>query len=242
MITIAIPALNEAKHIGALLDSLAVQDFNEDIEVIVADAGSTDATREVVESYGNRFARVEVVPGGMPAVGRNHAARAGAGDPIFFIDADIIIPDHAFLQESVAYFREHNLAVAAALLVPRSEKTIDKLGTHALNVIHRVMQFAWPGGIMCVVARRDVFEKVGGYPEDVLISEDYDFVAACAKHGRCGILQLPVTFSVRRLEKDGRVNSAWKYIKVLVHRALFGPVRKPIVEYDFHYSEREDGA
>ena len=55
MITIVIPALNEEKHIGILLKSLSDQNFKEEIEVVVADAGSTDKTKEAILSHAGHF-------------------------------------------------------------------------------------------------------------------------------------------------------------------------------------------
>jgi len=49
LVSIVVPCLNEERYIVALLDALAVQDYGPaDIEVLVADGGSTDASRVLV--------------------------------------------------------------------------------------------------------------------------------------------------------------------------------------------------
>ena len=58
-ISVIIPTLNEEKYLPILLHSLKQQTFR-DFEVIVADAGSTDKTKEVAEGLG-----AKLVPGGM---------------------------------------------------------------------------------------------------------------------------------------------------------------------------------
>ncbi len=75
-LTIVIPAKNESRLIPNLLNSLARQDYSKmaNTRVLVADANSTDGTPEVVMSFRDRL-KVEVVPGGMPSVGRNIGAR-----------------------------------------------------------------------------------------------------------------------------------------------------------------------
>jgi glycosyltransferase involved in cell wall biosynthesis len=75
--SVIIPTLNESGLLPKLLDRLDRQTFR-DFEIIVADAGSTDGTREICRSRG-----VTLVDGGMPAVGRNrvrpsHAASASS--------------------------------------------------------------------------------------------------------------------------------------------------------------------
>lgn len=62
LVSIVIPCLNEERYIVPLLDALADQDYGGDaIEVIVADGGSTDATRDLVRAYQSPFARLELV-------------------------------------------------------------------------------------------------------------------------------------------------------------------------------------
>ena len=85
-VSIIIPALNEEKNIALLLESIKARKFD-GYEVILADAHSTDRTREVAEEYGCR-----VVDGGRPAVGRNAGAAVADGEYLFFLDADVIVP------------------------------------------------------------------------------------------------------------------------------------------------------
>jgi hypothetical protein len=51
-ISVVIPALNEQALIGSGLSSLAAQDFGGDVEVIVVDNGSTDATADIARAWG----------------------------------------------------------------------------------------------------------------------------------------------------------------------------------------------
>lgn len=56
LVSIVIPCLNEERYITNLLDSLSDQDYGPDgVEVIVADGGSTDRTRDLVRDYPSRF-------------------------------------------------------------------------------------------------------------------------------------------------------------------------------------------
>ena len=103
----------------------------------------------------------------------------------------------------------------------------------------KIYQTTWS---MCIVASREAFEKSGGYPEDVVMAEDHDFIINCWPFGNYGILPLPVIFSVRRLDKEGRFGLATKYVKGPVYRVFKGPIRKPIFEYEFKYSDEENKA
>ena len=74
ILSIIIPTYNEEEYLPVLLESIKKQNFN-DYEVIVADANSTDRTREIAKEYG-----CLIVDGGLPAVGRNNGAKVAKGE------------------------------------------------------------------------------------------------------------------------------------------------------------------
>ncbi|HEY9506544.1 MAG TPA: glycosyltransferase family A protein, partial [Gemmatimonadales bacterium] len=90
LVSVVIPARNEAGRIGALVVAVLAQDpRGRRIEVIVVDDGSTDGTVAEARAAGARV--LEMEPGevtGNPAVGRNRGAALAGGDPIVFLDAD----------------------------------------------------------------------------------------------------------------------------------------------------------
>src|SRR5579872_13311 len=101
-LTIIIPAKNEKKLIPLLLNSLAQQDYPHmrSTKVYIADAKSTDGTPEIVMSFRDRL-NVEVIPGGMPSVGRNAGARKAQSQYVLFIDADIELGDTRLIRRAV---------------------------------------------------------------------------------------------------------------------------------------------
>ncbi|MDB5254166.1 MAG: teichoic acid biosynthesis protein [Parcubacteria group bacterium] len=237
MISVIIPAKNEEKLIKLLLDSLKIQDCAKEVEIIVADAHSTDRTREVVQKYRTAFKNVLIVDGGMPWTGRNLGAKAASGDLLVFIDADLILPERYFLTKINNAFREHNISIATVYLKPISNKLIDHILVGSYNVILYLAQFVRPLGAMCIMATREAFEKSGGYPEDVVMSEDHDFVLYARQYGKYGIVPISARISVRRFEKEGRWGLVSKYIYATYYRVVYGPIRKPIFEYEFEYDD-----
>ena len=90
LVSIVIPCLNEERYITALLDALAAQDYGPaDIEVLVADGGSTDATRSLVAGYASPFRRLELVdnPKRITVSGLNAGMDAALGDCWIIIGA-----------------------------------------------------------------------------------------------------------------------------------------------------------
>lgn len=239
MISIVVPTLNERKQIGNLFDSIIAQKLPEPIEVIVADAPSSDGTREFVESYADRLA-VRVVEGGKPPVARNRGASAARGNTLLFVDADATFPDASFLRENLEFFKKRKLGIAAAQLIPRSDLAVDHIIFGIGNLLLRILQRVRPVGSLCMMVTRDVFERAGGYPEDRFLCEEHDFVEKAVRFGRYGLLPQRVVVSVRRFNKEGRLAAFWKYTYASLYRAFVGPITKPIFTYEFKYTEKEN--
>ena len=235
MISIIIPAKNEERLISLLLESLKKQDCASEIEVVVADAHSTDKTREIIYSYKDFFKKVLVVDGGMPWTGRNLGAKASTGDLLVFIDADLVLPTSDFISKIQDDFKIRNLAIATVYLKPISHKLIDHILVNSYNIILFLAQFIRPLGAMCIISTRSAFDKSGGYPEDVVMSEDHDFVLNAKKYGKYGIIHVVADISVRRFEKEGRFGLVSKYIYATYYRVVHGPIREPLFEYEFEY-------
>lgn len=239
MISIVIPAYNEENFIGTLLESLAAQEIDEPVEVIVADANSKDKTRSVIRGFQDKFAGLKVIDGGLPAIGRNKGAKVASGNPIVFLDADMELPDRNFLARNIGRFRSRRFGAATTKLVPQSDKWVDRIMVGFYNMLLKPAVFIRPLGSMCIVASREIFDKVGGYPEDVIMAEDHDFVLRCAKFGKYGILPIPAHFHVRRFDKEGRLGLVFIYLKATMKRIFGGPIKK--FDYEFgKFGKAED--
>jgi glycosyltransferase involved in cell wall biosynthesis len=69
-------------------------------KVFLADAGSTDGTQKLALSFSDRL-NIEVIPGGLPSVGRNAGARRATTPYVLFIDADMELKDPTLLRRSM---------------------------------------------------------------------------------------------------------------------------------------------
>ena len=94
-ISVVIPLYNAEKYLGVCLDSVLIQTLK-DFEVIAVDDCSTDKSREIAESYLEKFGgRLKIITldknSGSGAVPRNEGLRFSRGEYIFFMDNDDLL-------------------------------------------------------------------------------------------------------------------------------------------------------
>jgi enolase len=236
MISIIIPTLNEEKHLPFLLESLKEQTFN-DFEVIVSDAGSEDKTRKIAKDW-----KCKVAEGGLPAKGRNNGAEIAQGEILFFLDADVVLPKD-FLEEAVKEFKKRKLVIAGCYVQPLSDKDIDSLLYGTANLYFKFTQFLFPQAAgHCIIAKKEIHKKIGGFNEKIKVAEDFDYVKRAAKEGKFRYLEnVKIPVLMRRLDREGRMNMAVKYAFIGLYFSLFGGIKSDIFNYRFaHYNEKKE--
>src|SRR5262249_31926424 len=124
---IVIPAKNEAKLLPQLLESLTKQDYSKmrNTKVLLADANSTDGTQEIALSFRDRL-DIEVIPGGMPSVGRNAGAARAETPYVLFMDADIQPASPSLIRRAVEAAQRKQLHCLTTNILCRGGNWLDK--------------------------------------------------------------------------------------------------------------------
>jgi glycosyltransferase involved in cell wall biosynthesis len=183
-ISLVIPAWNEAALLPRLLDSVAVARNRwaetghraEDIEVIVADNNSTDATAQIAA---DRDCRVATVEKRVIAAVRNGGAAIAQGEILCFIDADSVLHPDTFLAIATAMGNPRTVGGATGVTMERWSLGIALSYALAVPLI-------WLTGFDTGVVfwwRAD-FETLGGYDEQRMVAEDLDFLWRLRRLGR----------------------------------------------------------
>jgi CDP-glycerol glycerophosphotransferase len=96
-ISVAVPVYNVEPYLEACLESLARQTMS-DIEVIIVNDGSSDASPEIAEHFIARDARFRLVHQANAGLGaaRNTGAAHANGEFLAFVDSDDLVPRHAY--------------------------------------------------------------------------------------------------------------------------------------------------
>jgi glycosyltransferase involved in cell wall biosynthesis len=208
-LSIIIPAHNEEVLLAATLDALAiaVRDAGIDVEIVVVDDGSTDRTAEIAQSRGARVVAVDVR---QIAAARNAGARAARGDLLLFVDADTIVPA-PLLRDAVAALGGGAVGGGAGVAF---DAAAPRWAHRAVASVSWVLRTArWAAGCF-VFARRDAFERVGGFDERYFASEEIHLSRALKRHGRFVILPGRVITSARKAEQYSLWRSLWLTLRM----------------------------
>lgn len=207
---VVIPAYMEGKYLPHLLYDIKKQSIQPS-KIIVADANSTDKTRDIAQSFG-----CVVVDGGTPPVGRNRGAQACENaDLIFFLDADVRLLDKKTFEKIVRVYEEKKFDLAFPLVLfkefPYEHKRLGKelvikIANWALKYSFRKLvknpkdtnRFAI--GAFMVVSKK-WFDKSGGFDEFFEFGDDYMFFKKTieSKAKFIPIQDVVVHFSARRV-------------------------------------------
>jgi len=203
-LTIIIPARNEAILLPRLLNSLAGQDYSAmpHTKVYVADAGSTDGTPDLARSFSDRLA-IEVIAGGLPAVGRNNGARLATTPYVLFIDADILLDDPTLVRRSVELMQRKKLhCVTTSIRCPQG-RGFDRVLYATSNLAQQLSRLCRPFSTgMYMLFDRARFNELGGFHEGALYAEDYLLSKKVARR-RYGIVRGHIVTTNRRFKSMG---------------------------------------
>jgi len=178
LVSVIIPTFNREKFIGEALHSILQQTFL-DFEIIVIDDGSTDGTADVIKLFPTDKLRYIYQKNRGRSNARNHALRLAKGSYIAFLDSDdLYLPSKLELQ--VSYMEEHpevGMIYTSAYCMDESGNSINHhYDAKVSGWIYKDIAFFVPVTITLptVMARREVFDKVGGFDEKMERFEDTD--------------------------------------------------------------------
>lgn len=170
-ITIVVPCKNEENYIAHLLMHLRQQSIG-NTRIIIADC-STDRTREVIQMMKGEL-NVELIEGGPVSTAKNRGAKLVTTPYILFIDADVRFFRDTVIQDAVNKMELKNLHLVGLNIKCYDKDIRAKIGFTTFNLINHTLKFFSPFAVGAfMLTRKDKFEEYGGFPENLLTSEDY---------------------------------------------------------------------
>jgi rSAM/selenodomain-associated transferase 2 len=188
-LSVVVPALNEARGIGAALQALAPL-RTRGHEVILVDGGSTDGTPQIAAGLSDQVLNA---PRGR-ALQMNAGARAATGDALVFLHADTRLPDKA---DAIILSSLNEKLWGRFDVAIDSRHPLLKLVACAMNLRSRLTGIAT--GDQAIFVRREAFD---GFPE-IALMEDVAFCRRMKRLGRPACRREKVLTSARRWEARG---------------------------------------
>src|SRR5260370_20951877 len=198
-VSVIIPVFNAADTIAAAIESALAQEFAGELEVIVVNDGSTDATSSVLDAYRGRVTVLDRVNGG-PAAARNAGVRAARGEYVAFLDADDIwMPGK--LEKTLAALDSDSAAMVYtnALMIGANGETLGTTYTPAAErrapTMEDMLSGLWNILPSASVMKRATFDAIGGFREEFATGhpqwEDSYFMLVAREQGRFVYLHEP---------------------------------------------------
>jgi glycosyltransferase involved in cell wall biosynthesis len=202
LVSVIVPTRNSARTLEACLASIVGQSHPE-VEAIVVDNASTDGTRDLAERF--ECAVLEIGP--ERSAQRNHGARHAGGAYLLFIDSDMVLE-----PEVVADCVSTARSGAGAAIVPEVS-----FGDGFWAECKRLERSCYVGDDDIEAARfyeRELFERLGGFDEELNGPEDWDLSRRAASAG-ASIARVPsvIRHDEGRLELVPLLRKKFRYGK-----------------------------
>ena len=180
LVSVIIPVYNMEKFLRETLDSVLASDYP-NFEVVLMDDGSSDTSLQIAQEYASKDKRIQVhvQANAGPCVARNHAISLASGTYILPVDADDLISPTLISHAVEVIETDPEIKVVC----PSAQFIGDRVGKWNLppfslnllaqkNMIHASSLY-----------RKTDWERVGGYCEEIIAREDWDFWIAVLKDG-----------------------------------------------------------
>lgn len=169
MISILVPVWNGARHLAETLSSVRRQSVpGADIELVIADDGSTDGSASICEIFADKFLRLS--HGGI-AKTLNAALLAASGEALMFLDQDdLLLPDA--IANLWAYLEDGHRAVSGMAV----DFISPEIPAHEASRL--LLRGAPYYGLLtgCVLVRRELAREVGMFNEDYAAGQAVDWL------------------------------------------------------------------
>ena len=201
LVSVIIPTYNRAAVICKTIDNVFEQTYR-NFELIIVNDGSTDNTESRLRQYGDRL-RVVTQENAGPAIARNRGVKVARGEVIAFQDSDDLWKPTKLDRQVALLETDKSIPCCLCGVVMRHVN-----GRPFTSFDHSLVRLRHEEGIwrnvfdvlatrfvlfnQAAAIRRQAFERVGGFPEDLKYLEDYDLPLRLSLEGPWAFIREPL--------------------------------------------------
>lgn len=240
MLSVICPIYNEEKHIAKCIDSILSQDYpKDDLEIIFVDGISTDKTRDIVKEYIAKYHFIRLIdnPRRIVPSAMNIGVKASRGDIIIRLDAHAIFPSN-YLSHLVLYINKLDAENVGGVCrtLPADDSIVGRSIAHVLSSRFGMGNSDFRVGADSIKEvdtvpfgcfRRDLFERIGYFDEELVRNQDDEFNGRIIKNGGKIYLlpHLVIDYYARdKISKVYKMFYQYGLFKPLVNKKLGSPV------------------
>jgi len=195
-VRVVIPTFNNARFVAEAIQSVLDQSVA-DLEIVVVDDGSTDATREVVGGIADRRVAYRRQENQGPSAARNNALRDATNELVAFLDADDLwLPDKLARQLALVDASPTvGLVHGAYIVVDEQRRELRRRLGPGLSgrVADRLaVENLVSGSATTALVRRAVLDEVGLFDESLRGGEDWDLWFRIARVAELAYVPEPI--------------------------------------------------
>jgi glycosyltransferase involved in cell wall biosynthesis len=216
-LSIIIPAHNEEKYLGELLESILKQTIDlAKIKIfILISPNTTDQTRKIALSYQKKL-NITILPGGLPSAARNKGAKKAKTTYLLFLDADIVLGNSTLIKDALTKMKKKHWVCTTCDIRCKGDSRASFIYSMN-NAIQHLSKFKEPFATgMFMLFERKKFWSLGGFDEKILYAEDYALTKKVARK-QFGIVSGYIYAPNRRFKKMGYVKIARMFLKTAVN-------------------------
>lgn len=193
--SILVPVYNEAWHIGPSIEAMQRQQLDGELEIIVADGGSTDGTLAVLRSLAAADRRIRILfnPERTVTSGLNLALEHAHGTYVARMDAHTLYPE-GYVARGIARLQQGGTRWVSGPQIPRGSGLVSRTVTIALgSALGRGASRKWDSGrqgefeldtgVFAGVWERSTLLEYGGWDERWEVNEDSELAARFLERG-----------------------------------------------------------
>lgn len=218
-VSVTLPTWNRLPLLRKAIDSVLAQTYR-DFELIIADDGSTDGTRDYLEAIGDpRVRPIRLEHHGLTSA-RSAALRHVRGEWVAFLDSDDLwLPEKLALQlNRLATHATCRWSCTGYSFVDADERPLPERSSllHrpvSGHILEPMLKFEFVPSIVTTIVQRSLIQEIGGFDEGISICADFDFMLRLAT--RSEICALPESLVLVR-EHAGRTSAQLRLADVHV--------------------------